>query len=251
MQSLRTAAAGLSGQQAKIDIIANNIANINTIAFKSSDANFEDTLYSVMEDPSDAAATANLQKGTGVKLASVSADFSQGSMMATENKLDFAINGDGFFKLLTEDGEYVYTRDGAFSISSEEDGGSYLVNSRGHYVIDENDEKIEAYEDGVLSIQSDGTVTTDSGETRLGIYIFSNPNGLASAGGNLFSETVTSGNVSPAEDYSVSRGYLEGSNVELAEELTNLIKSQRIFSLASKALQTADNMEGLANNIRG
>lgn len=250
IQSLSTAAAGLYAQQQKIDIIANNIANVNTIAFRSADARFEDTYYTVMENPDPEAENANLQKGTGVALSSTTIDFSQGGIQTTGNVLDFMIDGDAFFKLETADGTYAYTKDGSFNISAEEDG-YYLINSKGYYVLDENDERILIPEDaGEFTVNSDGSIIVDGDESKFGIYTFENNAGLLCEGGNLFSETAVSGAVAAAEEYAVMQGTLEGSNVDLATELTELIQAQRVFSLASKALQTADDMEGLANNIR-
>ncbi len=250
MQSFSSAASGLSAQQQKIDIIANNIANINTSSFKSTDARFEDTLYNAMENPDPEAEGANLQKGTGVALSSTAFDFSQGSVLATGNKLDFMIDGDAFFKLLTAGGEYVYSKDGAFSLSMEGDAG-YLVNSEGEYVLDDNDAKILiAGNSDRFIVRSDGNILIDGTETQMGIYTFENTRGLLSEGGNRFSETAASGEAAAAADYTVTQGALEGSNVNMASELTHLIEAQRVFSLASKALQTADDMEGLANNIR-
>ncbi len=250
IQSLSTAAAGLTAQQQKIDIIANNIANISTTAYKGTDARFEDTLYTAMENPDPDAPVTNLQKGTGVALASAATDFTQGSVRQTGGMFDLMIDGDAFFKVETGDGEYAYTKDGAFSISVEEDG-RYLVTSAGDYVLDENDERIMIPEDAQrFNVRDDGGIDTGTAEAQLGIYTFDNAAGLLSAGGNLFTETAASGAAAEAEEYTVIQGALEGSNVDLATQLTSLIQAQRVFSLASQALQTADDMEGLANNLR-
>ena len=251
IQSLATAAAGLSAQQQKIDIIANNISNVNTAAYKSTDARFKDTLYTAMENPDLEAQEANLQKGTGVALASTDVDFTQGSVISTGNPLDLMINGDGFFELMTASGEVVYSKNGAFTVSSEEDGG-YLVNSQGDYVLDADGDKILVPEGASeFIVQSDGRIIIDGTQTQqLGIYTFENTQGLLSVGDSCFSETAASGEAVAASDCTVTQGALEGSNVNLASELTRLIEAQRVFSLASQALQTADDMEGLANNIR-
>jgi flagellar basal-body rod protein FlgG len=247
MQALSTAAVGLSAQQQRIDMLANNLANINTTAYKSAAAGFADTYYTAMENPDPAAAATNLQRGTGIRLSSTAVDFSQGSVQSTGNATDFAIQGDAFFRLMKEDGAYVYTKDGSFSVSVEEDG-AYLTTAEGYYVLDENNDRISVPEGaGGFLVGSDGRITE---ETKLGIYSFDNTGGLRKEGDNLFSETAASGNAVAADDYSVKQGVLEGSNVDLASELTELIQAQRVFSLASRALQTADNMEGLANNIR-
>ncbi|MGI5970210.1 MAG: flagellar hook-basal body protein [Oscillospiraceae bacterium] len=246
MQSLSTAATGLSAQQQKIDIIANNIANLNTTAYKTSSAVFADTYYTIMENPDQNADETELARGTGAKLASTSMDFSQGKAVATGNALDLMIEGNAFFRLLDGAGNFAYTKDGSFSVSDEVDG-SYLVNSQGFYVLDENDERIRVPE-GRFTVQSDGSIA-DSG-IRIGIYAFENTGGLEPRGNNLFYEGVSSGQALETAEYRLIQNSLEGSNVDLSTELTQLIQAQRIFSLASRALQTADEMEGLANNIR-
>lgn len=250
MQALLTAATGLSAQQKKIDIIANNIANVNTTAFKSSDAQFKDTLYTSMENPDLDAEPTNLQKGTGVAISSTSIDFSQGNTNVTGKDLDLMIDGNAFFRLLSPEGEFVYTKDGSFTISAEGDEG-YLVNSAGYYLLDENNNRISITADsGKISIQGNGTIGAYGNMIKIGVYSFDNTGALLSVGENLFTESVSSGQAAAATDYSIVQGALESSNVDLAKELTKLIQAQRVFTLASRALQTTDNMEGLANNIR-
>ncbi len=252
MQSLSTAATGLSAQQQKIDIIANNIANVNTAAYKSTDARFQDTLYTAMENPDPDAAATNLQRGTGALLSSASVNFTQGSVVSTGETLDLMIEGDAFFKLERPDGSYAYTKDGSFGLSIEEDG-TYLVNADGYYVLDENDERMQVSQDaGSFNVHRDGNIIMGDTEAQLGIYTFDNTEGLLAAGGNLYTESASSGAAAAAnpDDYRVEQGVLEGSNVDLASELTHLMEAQRVFSLASRALQTADEMEGLANNLR-
>jgi flagellar basal-body rod protein FlgG len=248
MQSLSTAATGLAAQQQKMDIIANNIANLNTTAYKSVKAGFEDAYYTAMENPDPDAREANLQRGTGVRLSSTAVSFSQGAAQSTGNARDLAIRGDAFFRLQDGNGAYVYTRDGSFTASVEEDG-AYLVNADGYYVLDENNERILLPDGGEsFTVQADGSI--EGSGAKLGVYSFANAGGLALRGRSLFFPTAASGDAVPAEDYTVRQGELEGSNVDLGSELSELIQAQRAFSLASRALQTADNMEGLANNIR-
>jgi flagellar basal-body rod protein FlgG len=250
IQSLYTAASGLSGQQRRIDIIANNISNVNTTAYKSSSSVFKDTLYTTMENPEDTGGGLNLQRGTGITLSATTLDHTQGNIRDTGGELDFAIDGEGFFKLLDLQGNAVYTRDGSFYRSISEDG-EYLVNSQGCYVLDENDEKISLPENAEdISVSADGTLTAGDRTLKLGIYEFPNGSGLLSVGNNLFSESLSSGGPVAAEGFAIRQGALESSNVDLATELTKLMRAQRVFSLSSRALQTADNMEGLANNIR-
>jgi flagellar basal-body rod protein FlgG len=255
MQSVFAAAQGLSAQQERIDTIANNISNVNTAAFKRANVSFKDALYTGMENPGGAEGKVyNLQKGTGIVLASSMLDFSQGTIESTGNNLDFAIEGDGFFQLREPDGSYVYTRDGSFEISVEEDG-SYLVTEQGSYVMDQDGNKIRIPA-GVceMTVSEDGTLTfgtgEEAGETKFGIYTFPNASGLYSAGNGVYTGSPAAGDAEPAEAYRICRESLEGSNVLLADELTRLVRAQRMYSLASRALQTADDMEGLAINIR-
>ncbi|MGE4484071.1 MAG: flagellar hook-basal body protein [Oscillospiraceae bacterium] len=251
MQSLYTAATGISGQQTRIDTIADNIANINSTGFKSSRTSFKDTIYSKMENPEETGQASNLQKGTGVSPAATDKNFKQGNIEATGNKLDFAIDGSGFFSLLNSKGETVYTRNGSFSVSAEEDG-NYLTSSDGSYVLDNNGLKIEI-PDGTsgFTVAGDGSFVSGDGTTvKLGVFEFPNTEGLASLGDSKFAATAASGDAVQAEDFTVCQGELEGSNVDLSVELTQLIQAQRMYSFASQALQTADEMEGLAINIR-
>ncbi|NMA25579.1 MAG: flagellar hook-basal body protein, partial [Clostridiales bacterium] len=248
MQSLSTAATGLAAQQQRLDIIANNIANLNTTAYKSVKAGFEDAYYTAMENPDPDAEATYLQRGTGVRLSSTAVSFSQGIVQTTGNARDLAISGDGFFRLQDGSGAYVYTRDGSFTVSVEEDG-AYLVNAGGYYVLDENNERILLPESGgSFIVRPDGSI--EGSETKLGVYSFANAGGLALRGRSLFIPTAASGEAVPAADYTVRQGELEGSNVDLGSEISELIQAQRAFSLASRALQTADNMEALANSIR-
>ncbi len=250
MQALLTASTGLSAQQKRIDIISNNMANVNTTAFKSSDAQFKDALYTTMENPDLNAQPTNLQRGTGVALSSTPIDFSQGSTRVTGKDLDLLINGNAFFRLVNYEGEFVYTKDGSFTVSAE-GGRSYLVNSAGYYLLDEYNNRISvAAGSGAISIQGNGTIEADGRMVRIGVYSFENEGALLSVGGNLFTESASSGEAAASTDYNIVQGALESSNVDLAKELTRLIQAQRVFSLASRALQTTDNMEGLANNIR-
>ncbi len=255
MQSIYTAGLGLSAQQNRLDAIANNIANVNTTAYKYTALSFKDALYTEMENPAAAGGEGyNLQKGTGVLLASTMLDFSQGTINPTGNRLDFAIDGDGFFRLQGTGGERLYTRNGSFQISVEEDG-NFLVSEQGYYVLDENENRISlpAGENGI-TVSENGTITIEGTEgtasARLGIYSFSNPAGLTAAGRGLYAQSPASGEAESLEDCKVRQSSLEGSNVSLADELTRLVRTQGLYSLSGQALQMADQMEGLAINLR-
>lgn len=185
--------------------------------------------------------------GSGMIIGSTTTDFTDGSIKTTGEPTDFAISGRGFFSLMSAAGEILYTRNGNFSISSD----GYLVNSDGCFVLDSNGNKIQTYDQGrQLSVNSEGIMNMPGGEIgRIGIADFSNPNGLEAAGSTFYRETAASGRAFAAENTIVQQGCLENSNVNLADDMTMLLRSQRAFSLASKALQTADDMEGLANTI--
>lgn len=250
MQSLYTASTGLSGQQKRIDTIANNISNVNTVAFKTTSVSFEDTLYTAMKNPGDPQSSSNLQKGTGVRLSATNIDFGQGATRTTGNPLDLALEGDGFFQLMDSSGEKLYTRNGSFSVSSEQDG-SYLVSDEGYYVLDEKGEKIKlSGETSQITVSSDGTISTGDTSVKLGLYRFENSAGLSPRGSGLFAVSAASGNSSAPDGCTVIQGALEGSNVDLGTELTQLMRAQRLFSLSSSALQTADEMTGVACNLR-
>jgi len=249
------AATGLHNQQRRLDTIANNVANVNTTGYKGTRLDFKDALYTSGIVPGlPRSPEGNQQKGHGVMVAGTTKDFRLGNIQRTERPLDAAIEGEGFFELRGENGEFIYTRSGSFNISAEEDG-AYLVSSGGLYVMDINGERIRLPDDAeTIVIEQDGTIrfTDSEGEipVMLGVYTFRNLTGLLSSGNGNYSETPASGGKTPAEGALLRQGALEGSNVNLAEEMTRMIRTQRAFQLASRALSTADEMEGIANNLR-
>lgn len=251
MQAIYTAGLGLSSQQTRLDTIAANIANADTVGYKSTRADFKDALYAFMDSPVADSEDANLLVGSGVVLGATTTDFSDGSLSATGNLLDFAIQGEGFFSVRNTAGETLYTRNGSFSVSPE-GGDNYLVTAQGYYVLDREGNRIAVPGDSSeINVSDDGVLSTAAGElARLGIAAFSNPDGLSAAGDTCYAATEVSGEPEAAEGMTVVQGSLESSNVSLAQEMTLLIRSQRAYSLASRALQTADDMEGLANKMR-
>jgi flagellar basal-body rod protein FlgG len=251
MQAIYTAGSGLRSQQTRLDTIAANIANSDTVGYKSTRADFRDALYSLMDSPAADSEGANLHVGSGVLLNATATDFAEGSLSPTGRLLDFAIQGSGFFSVMNPAGDTLYTRNGSFSVSTE-DGANYLVTAQGDYVLDTNGDRI-AIPDGAaeISVSKDGGLSASGQQFAvLGITGFSNPDGLSAAGDSCYTATDTSGEPVPAEKVTITQGSLENSNVDLAQEMTLLIRSQRAYSLASRALQTADDMEGLANNMR-
>lgn len=251
-QSLYTAAAGMKAQQQNIDTLANNIANINTSGFKKSRVDFGDAIYSAMQNtalPADGQ-TDNLQLGHGAVVAATRQIFTPGTLEQTGQSLDLALADEGFFAVENPGGTAFYTRDGTFE-SSVENGRNYLVTTGGDYVLDKNNQRIssekpldQAKIDTAGQMAIDGQVIAD-----LGIYTFTNPDGLAAAGSKLFLATDDSGAaVIAAPD--VRQGFTEGSNSELSDEMTDLITAQRAYAFLSRAITTADQMRSVQNDIR-
>lgn len=251
MQALYTAASGMRNQQLRLGTIADNIANASTTGYKSTRVDFKDALYTQMDSPVADSAAANLLTGNGVLLAATTTDFADGALSETGNPFDFAIQGSGFFTVETAEGERYYTRNGCFNTSIEGEN-TYLVTAQGYYVLNAEGERIQLPEDtGSLSVTADGALSTTEGSfATLGIVEFVNPDGLEAVGGSCYRATEVSQEPAAATDSAVLQGRLELANVDLAQELTLLIRAQRAYSLASTALRTADDMEGLANNMR-
>ena len=271
MRSLYTAASGMEAQQQSIDTISNNIANVNTVGYKSERTEFETLMYQTMEradmDPANQTGKpVNLQSGSGVKPVGTARIFTQGSVQVTDYPLDFCIEGDGFFVVDTGGGNLGYTRNGSFKLSMEPDGGGALVTSQGYYVLDTNGEKIIFPEETVMSdisVSSDGLVSVMDEETgtineiaQIDIVQFPNTQGIEAIGNNLYVPTVASGQpISEADGTitntsSIVQGALEASNVSVADEMINLIITQRAYELNSKSVTTADEMMQTANNLK-
>lgn len=260
MQSLYTASTGMLGMQTQIDTTANNIANVNTIGFKKSRAEFSDLMYHVMEYAGTATSDTTqsptgIEVGLGVRATAVNKIFSEGSLKQTDNELDISITGRGFFKMLLPDGTEVYSRNGAFKI--DKDGT--MVNSDGYTL----SPQIVIPPDATnVSIGTDGTVTVvQPGQTQattvgnITTTTFINPAGLHSVGDNLYIETDSSGapvEGTPGQDGSgvLRQGFVELSNVELVVELTDLITGQRAYDANSKIITTSDEMLQTTNNLK-
>ncbi len=260
IKAMRTAASGMAGQQMNVDNIANNLSNVNTTGFKKSKLEFQDVLYQNFRRAGSAtglgtAVPVGLSIGYGTRPAATVREFSTGDLASTGNALDMAIEADGFFQIQLPDGTTAYTRDGAFKLSAD----GQVVNSEGYFMVPE----ITIPEDAVgVSIGSDGTVEvqqygqdapTEIGQIELARFI--NPAGLAAIGKNLMIQTSASGD--PVTDVPgqnglgmVNQGYLEMSNVQVVDEMVNMIVAQRGYEMNSKAIQTADDMAGIANNLK-
>ncbi len=262
MRSLWTAASGMVGQQFNIDTISNNLSNVNTTGFKKQRAEFEDLLYQTVLMAGTPATEVTeiptgIQVGHGVKVAATQKLFEQGSLQSTENKLDLALEGEGFFKIQLYDGTAAYTRDGSFKI----DSNRQVVTSSG-YLLDPPVILPENFIMNTLSISQDGRITVkivgeeDPVEVgQMEIYRFVNPAGLSSIGGNLFKTTPASGDEIPGQPAiegmaKVHQGFLEMSNVKVVEEMVNMIVAQRAYEVNSKAIQTSDSMLSTAIGLK-
>ncbi|WP_250277698.1 flagellar basal-body rod protein FlgG [[Clostridium] colinum] len=267
MRSLWTAASGMNAQQLNVDTISNNISNVDTTSYKKERAEFKSLLYQTMEraslDEADTGKPLNLQVGLGVKPIATSRMFSQGSIERTEVKTDLAIEGQGFFMIKTGEEEVSYTRDGSFKVSLG-DGQNNLVTSEGYYVLNTDGEPVTLPQNvsvqdiiigpnGAISYMQNGK-QEDLGVT-IGLVQFANPQGLEAIGGNLYRTTPASGEAVLESDGEVvksklAQGFLEMSNVNIAEEMISLIVAQRAYELNSKAITTSDEMLQQANNLK-
>jgi flagellar basal-body rod protein FlgG len=262
LRALSIAATGMSAQQLNVEVIANNIANINTTGFKRSRAEFTDLLYQ-MERTNGVPATAGggsvpegAQLGLGVRPAAIRNVHIQGPLSSTGNKLDTAINGEGWYMINGANGETLYTRDGAFN--TNENG--QIVTADGYEVqppmtVPSNTTDIKINMAGEVYAQVAGqTQPTLMGQ--LNLATFANPAGLEALGGNLFRETVSSGSAvtgvaEQAGFGQIHQGYLEESNVDPVKEMTDLISAQRAYEINSKIIQAVDDMAGtVAKGLR-
>lgn len=254
MNSLYVSASGMIAQQLNMDVISNNLANVNTTGFKKNRVDFEDLYYQNLRPAGSTslfgtALPVGIEVGTGVAPSGTAKIFFQGSLKESGSPLDLAIEGDGFFELITPGG-IAYTRDGSF----QKDANGNIVNSDGYQLMPGITIPANAVD---ISISKDGRVTatlpnqTNQQLGKITLVKFTNPAGLASLGENLYAATGASGVATNAYGYgAIEQGYLENSNVEVVEEMVNLIVAQRAFETASKAVQASDDMMGIANTLR-
>lgn len=259
LRALYSSAAGMNSQQMNLDVIANNLANVNTTGFKKSKIEFQDLLYQSTRPAGADQGGGNklptgLQIGHGSKAVATAKIFTQGDLTNTGEQMDVAIQGPGFFQVLLPNGTLGYTRDGAFK--TREDGS--VVTSDG-YPVQGGFQPIPAGSETV-SISQNGAVATKSGTTttsnfQIQLARFANPAGLTSMGGNIYVESESSGTAelgNPGENGfgTVQQNFLEMSNVKVVEEMVNLIVAQRAYEVNSKAVQAADEMMQQSNNLR-
>lgn len=280
MRSLWSAASGMIAQQTNLDTISNNLANVNTAGYKKDTVEFKSLLYQTLQSPSTNSAGENkpvpAQVGLGTRTSSITTVFTQGNLQETSNTTYMAIEGSGFFKVRDSDGNTCYTRDGSFGFQPTE-GGMMLCTSQGYPVLDQNNNTIviaspARAED--VTVDREGNIFVATGENgqkvaltsvangqnynqKIGLVQFNNPAGLSSVGGNMYQTTPASGNAieestTPGVTTSlVHQGYIEMSNVQVADEMVNMIVAQRAYEMNSKAIQASDEMLQQANNLRG
>jgi len=260
IRSLFTAATGMEAQKLNMDVIANNLANVNTVGFKKSRADFQDLIYQTIKAPGTTSAEGSqvpsgIQVGLGVKPVAVQKIFQQGDFVATGNPLDFVIEGDGFFNILTPDGTVAYSRGGAFKLDSE----GRIVTSDGYPIepaitIPNNTLTTTVGSDGKVTVlQAGSTTPTEIGQIQVSRFI--NPGGLQAMGKNLFlpsgsSGEATTGNPGTEGRGSINQGFIEMSNVNVVEEMVNMIVSQRAYEITSKTVQASDEMLQTTNNMK-
>jgi flagellar basal-body rod protein FlgG len=260
IKAMRTAAAGMSAQQMNVDVIANNLANVNTTGYKKSKIEFQDVLYQKLrsagaESAAGSTIPIDLEVGYGTRPVATQRSFTMGQMQMTGNPLDIAIEGNGFFQVQLPDGTTAYTRDGSFKMSAD----GQVVTIDGFFVqpsltipSDATDISISA--DGYVSVIIPGTdEPQEIGQIELAKFV--NAEGLEAIGHNLFIATVASGQATlgnpSLEGFGrLNQGALELSNVEIVDEMVNMIVAQRAYEINSKAIQTSEEMSQVANNLK-
>ena len=260
LRSLYTAATGMNAQQVKMDVTAHNLANASTTGYKKTRAEFEDLLSERIRTPGPAqaqggSAPSPLEVGLGVRTAATTRSMAQGDLVNTQNPLDVAIQGQGFFRVSRPNGEYAYTRAGNFRV----DATGRLVTQQGEMI---DPQIIVPNETTDLTIRSDGVVLAKLANREapqelgtLELTMFTNPGGLSAIGGNLYAATMGAGDpvqVRPGEQGSghLTQGFLETANVKAVEEMIDMITTQRAYELNSKVIQTADAMLQKLTNLR-
>ena len=255
--SMWIAKTGLDAQQMRMSVISNNLANVNTTGFKRDRASFEDMLYQNLRQPggqvsATEAAPTGLMMGTGVRISATEKNHAQGSLATTQNALDLAILGDGFFQIAQADGSMAYSRDGAFKMSVDRQ----MVTANGAplqpaITIPNEAASITIGHDGTVSVELNGGTNQVVGTIQLARFV--SPAGLRPIGQNLFKETAASGapqilQPSLAGAGKLQQGALETSNVNVVEEMVNMIETQRAYEINSKAISSVDGMLRFLNN---
>ncbi|MBR6771155.1 MAG: flagellar hook-basal body protein [Lachnospiraceae bacterium] len=273
VRSLWTAATGMNAQQVNVDTIANNLANVNTVGYKAQVGQFKSLLYQTLQTVTTTAngnpKPVTSQVGLGVRNSSINQIFTQGSLIDSDSPTSFAIEGDGFFGIRNSNNEINYTRNGDFTwalmgnntIALTTTDGLPVVDTQGRNIVLTNQQAIETSKitidaQGALYYPDENNVPQPLGDIVIGTYQFRNPAGLERTGDCLWAVTAASGQAineatTPTVNKSkIIQGYLEGSNVQVADEMVNLIVAQRAYEMNSKAITTSDEMMQQANNLK-
>ncbi|MBR5761077.1 MAG: flagellar hook-basal body protein [Lachnospiraceae bacterium] len=280
VRSLWTAATGMRAQQTNVDTIANNLANVNTTGYKTEVNEFKSLLYQTIQTKTTTSDNSpkpiGAQVGLGVRNSSITSIFTDGALLASESPTAFGLSGRGLFAVQGEDGKTYYTRNGDFKWAIDTENRVALTTSDGLRVLQANGEPIRlltsstdpnatVYMPSRVTVTADGTICYPdelnnpkpiTGMQPIGIFQFNNPSGLEKQDSGLFAVTDNSGQ--PINEYTatgiertkISQGYLEGSNVQVVDEMVNLITAQRAYELNSKAITASDEMLQQANNLR-
>ena len=260
LRALYTASTGMEAQQLKVDVIANNLANVSTVGFKKSRGDFQELLYQTLRGPGLKSSVAGTQVPTGVQVGlgvtvAVSKMHEQGSLTHTGNDLDVGIEGAGFFQIVRPNGQIAYTRAGDFKLNAD----GQIVTPDGlllepQVTVPEDTITLEISADGVVSaIQQGNPDPLELGQIEISNFV--NPAGLLSLGRNLYEQTAASGSPlisTPGEDGlgTLGQGFLEQSNVKVVDEMVNMIVGQRAYEMSSKAIQASDQMLKTVSNLR-
>ncbi|GAB6107637.1 flagellar basal-body rod protein FlgG [Fusibacter bizertensis] len=263
MKAMWSAASGMKNLQLKIDTISNNLANVNTTGFKNQRVEFKDIMYERLDSSEklvDEGRPVPVEIGHGVMVSATLRNFTTGNLQQTETPTDLAINGDHFFKVIDNNGNTRYTKDGSFKIASTE-AGAQLVTSDGYYVqgvdgnlvLGENVSELSVDSQGFVRVKREGSQDyEDIGQLSLSKFV--NPSGLEAVGKNLYRETDASGQaiegIQEGDKTEVWQGFVENSNVQIVDEMINLITAERAYEINSKSIQTADRMLEIANNLK-
>ena len=268
MRSLWTAASGMMGQQTALDVTANNLSNINTTGYKTQSANFKSLIYQNLQKKSTTSTgepkPIGAQVGLGTRVGSISSDFQQGAFGESHGEFDYAIQGEGFFSVRLADGSTAYTRNGHFVMAVDTDGGTTLTDSEGNPVLDTAGNIIhleEGYRTDLIQVDMDGKLSyvNDEGNRydlgmQIGLTTFPNAGGLEKIAGSNYAQSDASGEPTTWTAYAlgskIKSGYLEMSNVNAADEMVNMIITQRAYEMNAKAITASDEMLQQANNLR-
>ena len=270
VRSLWSAATGMNAQQTNVDTIANNLANVNSAGYKAQKAQFKSLLYQTLQSTTTTAngepKPTTSQVGLGVRTSSINNIYTQGSLLESQSDTSFAIEGDGFFAVRGDDGTTFYTRNGDFTWAIGTNGGMTLTNQDGLPVLSSAGRAItlnRTYIANRISISQEGEVCYPDGDNnpqpigvKIGVYQFSNAGGLERYGDTLLMATDASGRAINEDTNNnvrksrILQGYLEGSNVQVADEMVNMIVTQRAYELNSKAIIASDEMLQQANNLK-